>query len=138
MQDKYNKLQTEKVILQVDLEKMKIENEQKQQQYQQMEEVHNILVQKLAELEQKLAAEAENRQEMTSGEAATESGQKDIKELSQQLEVQTEVLARLKEGLDTVTQEKEMYKKKVEGLEQMKVGRSASHVYYTETTLATP
>lgn len=97
----------------MDLEKLKIESEQKQQQYQKMVEDYNNLVKKLADVEQTQASE----------EAGKDLEQ--ITELSQQLEIQTEVLTRLKEELESEKLENERYKQKVKELEQTKVGITA-------------
>ena len=97
----------------VDLEKIKIESEQKQQQYQKMEDDYNNLVKKLADMEQTQASE----------EAGKELEQ--ITELSQQLEIQTGVLTRLKEELESEKLENERYKQKIEELQQTKVGITA-------------
>ena len=97
----------------VDLEKIKIESEQKQQQYQKMVEDYNNLVKKLADVEQTQASE----------EAGKDLEQ--ITGLSQQLEIQTEVLTRLKEELESEKLENERYKQKVKELEQTKVGITA-------------
>ena len=93
----------------VDLEKIKIESEQKQQQYQKMEDDYNNLVKKLADMEQTQASE----------EAGKDLEQ--ITELSQQLEIQTGVLTRLKEELESEKLENERYKQKIGELEQTKV-----------------
>ena len=101
----------------VDLEKIKIESEQKQQQYQKMEHDYNNLVKKLADMEQTQASE--------------EAG-KDLElitELSQQLEIQTGVLTRLKEELESEKLENERYKRKIGELEQTKVGITADFNY---------
>ena len=113
IQEKYNKLETEKEILVVDLEKIKIESEQKQQRYQKMEDDYNNLVKKLADMEQMQASE----------EAGKDLEQ--ITELSQQLEIQTGVLTRLKEELESEKLENERYKQKIEELQQTKVGITA-------------
>lgn len=97
----------------MDLEKIKIESEQKQQQYQEMVEDYNNLVKKLADVEQTQASE----------EAGKDLEQ--ITGLSQQLEIQTEVLTRLKEELESEKLENERYKQKVKELEQTKVGITA-------------
>lgn len=97
----------------VDLEKIKIESEQKQQQYQKMEDDYNNLVKKLADMEQTQASE----------EAGKDFEQ--ITELSQQLEIQTGVLTRLKEELESEKLENERYKRKIGELEQTKVGITA-------------
>ena len=97
----------------VDLEKIKIESEQKQQQYQKMEDDYNNLVKKLADMEQMQASE----------EAGKDLEQ--ITELSQQLEIQTGVLTRLKEELESEKLENERYKRKIGELEQTKVGITA-------------
>lgn len=101
----------------MDLEKIKIESEQKQQQYQKMEHDYNNLVKKLADMEQMQASE--------------EAG-KDLElitELSQQLEIQTGVLTRLKEELESEKLENERYKRKIGELEQTKVGITADFNY---------
>lgn len=97
----------------MDLEKIKIESEQKQQQYQKMEDDYNNLVKKLADVEQTQASE----------EAGKDLEQ--ITELSQQLEIQTGVLTRLKEELESEKLENERYKRKIGELEQTKVGITA-------------
>ena len=97
----------------MDLEKIKIESEQKQQQYQKMEDNYNNLVKKLADMEQTQASE----------EASKDLEQ--ITELSQQLEIQTGVLTRLKEELESEKLENERYKRKIGELEQTKVGITA-------------
>lgn len=97
----------------MDLEKIKIESEQKQQQYQKMEDDYNNLVKKLADMEQTQASE----------EASKDLEQ--ITELSQQLEIQTGVLTRLKEELESEKLENERYKRKIGELEQTKVGITA-------------
>lgn len=97
----------------MDLEKIKIESEQKQQQYQKMEDDYNNLVKKLADMEQTQASE----------EAGKDLQQ--ITELSQQLEIQTGVLTRLKEELESEKLENERYKRKIEELQQTKVGITA-------------
>ena len=95
------------------MEKIKIESEQKQQQYQKMEDDYNNLVKKLADMEQTQASE----------EAGKDLEQ--ITELSQQLEIQTGVLTRLKEELESEKLENERYKRKIGELEQTKVGITA-------------
>lgn len=97
----------------MDLEKIKIESEQKQQQYQKMEDDYNNLVKKLADMEQTQASE----------EAGKDLEQ--ITELLQQLEIQTGVLTRLKEELESEKLENERYKRKIGELEQTKVGITA-------------
>ena len=97
----------------VDLEKIKIESEQKQQQYQKMEDDYNNLVKKLADMEQTQASE----------EAGKDLEQ--ITELLQQLEIQTGVLTRLKEELESEKLQNERYKRKIGELEQTKVGITA-------------
>lgn len=97
----------------MDLEKTKIESEQKQQQYQKMVDDYNNLVKKLADIEQTQASD----------EAGKDLEQ--ITELSQQLEIQTGVLTRLKEELESEKLENERYKQKIEELQQTKVGVTA-------------
>lgn len=123
LQENYKKLETEKEILMVDLEKIKIEKEQKQQQCNQLEEEREELLKKLADFEQRQTLEVEEiKPEITDDQAAAVAS-KQVTELCQQLEVQTEVLSSLKEELDAVKQESEMYKKKAEELEKGKVWR---------------
>lgn len=97
----------------MDLEKIKIESEQKQQQYQKMEDDYNNLVKKLADMEQTQASEEDGKD------------LEQITELSQQLEIQTGVLTRLKEELESEKLENERYKRKIGELEQTKVGITA-------------
>ena len=101
----------------VDLEKIKIESEQKQQQYQKMEDDYNNLVKKLADMEQTQASEEDGKDLEL------------ITELSQQLEIQTGVLTRLKEELESEKLENERYKRKIGELEQTKVGITADFNY---------
>ena len=101
----------------VDLEKIKIESEQKQQQYQKMEDDYNNLVKKLADMEQTQASEEDGKD------------LEQITELSQQLEIQTGVLTRLKEELESEKLENERYKRKIGELEQTKVGITADFNY---------
>ena len=123
IQDKYSKLELEKEMLKVDLEKLTIESEQSKQDYHQMEEDHNKLLKKLADVEQKQA--------QAQDDALANSGQ--VAGLTQQLQVQTEALSMLKEDLDNVRQEREVYKKKVEELELIKVGRHFYRCMYIQT-----
>lgn len=101
----------------MDLEKIKIESEQKQQQYQKMEDDYNNLVKKLADMEQTQASEEDGKDLEL------------ITELSQQLEIQTGVLTRLKEELESEKLENERYKRKIGELEQTKVGITADFNY---------
>ena len=101
----------------MDLEKIKIESEQKQQQYQKMEDDYNNLVKKLADMEQTQASEEDGKD------------LEQITELSQQLEIQTGVLTRLKEELESEKLENERYKRKIGELEQTKVGITADFNY---------
>ena len=114
-------METEKEILIVDLEKIKIEKEQKQQQCSQLEDERNMLLKKLADLEQRQTLEVDEiKPEITDTQAAA-AASKQVKELCEQLQVQTEALSNLKEELDAVRQESEMYKKKAEEFEKGKV-----------------
>ncbi|XP_068701902.1 uncharacterized protein [Montipora foliosa] len=105
MQSRYSKLETDKEILLVDLQKITIEKEQIQQQYQNLEEEHKLLTKHLAELEQIKTLD---------NAAVVESGQ--VTELSCQLQKQTESLKTLKEELDSVKEERVEFKKRVDEL----------------------
>lgn len=109
LQEKYKKLETDKEILLVDLQKMTIESQQNQQRFCQMEEDHDQLLKKLADVEQRPQDDTEAKSDQ-------------ILNLSEQLQEQTEAVDRLKKELDAVSQEREVYKKKVEELELAKVG----------------
>lgn len=113
LQEKYKKLETDKEILLVDLQKMTIESQQNQQRFCQMEEDHDQLLKKLADVEQRPQDDTEAKSDQ-------------ILNLSEQLQEQTEAVDRLKKELDAVSQEREVYKKKVEELELAKVGRRAT------------
>lgn len=119
--ENYRKLETEKEILKVDLDKLKIENEQKQQQYNQLEEEHDTLLKKLADIEQRQMIELEEiKPEITDTQASVAVSEQ-VTALCQQLQVQTEALSNLQEDLDAVRQENEMLKKKAEDREKGKV-----------------
>ncbi|XP_068720017.1 trichohyalin-like [Montipora capricornis] len=105
MQSRYSKLETDKEILLVNLQKLKIEKEQIQQQYENLEEEHKLLTKHLAELEQIKTLD---------NAAVVESGQ--VTELSCQLEKQTESERTLKEELDAVKEERDEFKKRVDEL----------------------
>ena len=105
----------------MDLDKLKIENEQKQQQCSQLEEERNNLLKKLADVEQRHTIELEeSKPEITDTQASVAASEL-ITALSQQLQVQTEALSNLKEDFDAVRQENEMLKKKAEDFEKGKV-----------------
>ena len=101
-----SKLETEKEILQVDLQKLMIEKEQIQQQYQYLEEVQHQSVSKhLAELEQAMAPDN-----------TTTVDSELVAKLSRQLQEQTKSVNTLSEELDAVKQEGETFKKRVDDL----------------------
>ena len=105
----------------MDLDKLKIENEQKQQQYNQLEEEHDTLLKKLADIEQRQMIELEEiKPEITDTQASVAVSEQ-VTALCQQLQVQTEALSNLQEDLDAVRQENEMLKKKAEDREKGKV-----------------
>ena len=106
-----SKLETEKEILQVDLQKLMIEKEQIQQEYQKEEE-HQSVLKHLAELEE---ARAPDNTTAVDSEL--------VAELSRQLQEQTKSVNTLSEELDAVKQERETFKKRVDelGIELTKV-----------------
>lgn len=124
LQEKYKKLETDKEILQVDLQKMTIESQQNQQRFCQMEEDHDQLLKKLADVEQRLQDDTEAKSDQ-------------MLNLSEELQEQTEAVDRLREELDAVSQEREVYKKKVEELELAKESarteQAASQTDHEET-----
>lgn len=105
----------------MDLERLKIENEQKQQQCNQLEEERDTLLKKLADIEQRQTIELEEIKPEITDTQASAAASEQVTELCQQLQVQTEVLSNLKEDLVTVRQENEKLKKKAEDLEKGKV-----------------
>ena len=119
--ENYRKLETEKEILKVDLEKLKIENKQKQQHCSQLEEERDALLKKLADVEQRQTIELEGIKLETTDTQASVAASEQVTALCQQLQVQTEVLSNLKEDFDAIRQENEMLKKKAEDLEKGKV-----------------
>ncbi|XP_067040877.1 putative leucine-rich repeat-containing protein DDB_G0290503 isoform X2 [Acropora muricata] len=100
-----SKLETEKEILQVDLQKLMIEKEQIQQQYQNLEEEHQSVSKHLAELEE---ARAPDNTTAVDSEL--------VAKLSRQLQEQTKSVNTLSEELDAVKQERETFKKRVDEL----------------------
>ena len=106
-----SKLETEKEILQVDLQKLMIEKEQIQQGYQKEEE-HQSVLKHLAELEEAMASDN-----------TTAVDSELVAELSRQLQEQTKSVNTLSEELDAVKQERETFKKRVDelGIELTKV-----------------
>ena len=107
-----SKLETEKEILQVDLQKTVIEKERLKQEFLHLEEGYQSVWKQLAELEQAMAAD---------NTTAVDSEQ--VEELSRQLQEQTKSVNTLNEELDAVKQEREAFKKRVEelGIELTKV-----------------
>lgn len=119
--ENYRKLETEKEILKVDLDRLKIENEQKQQQCNKLEEEREILLKKIADIEQRQTIELEDIKPETTDTQASVTASEQVTELCQQLQLQTEALSNLKEDLHATRQENEMLKKKAEDLEKGKV-----------------
>ena len=119
--ENYKKLETEKEILKVDLDKLKIENEQKQQRCNQLEEERDTLLKKLADIEQRQTIDLDEIKPEISDTQASAAASEQVTGLCQQLQVQTEVLNNLKEDLDAVRQENEVLKKNAEDLEKGKV-----------------
>lgn len=105
----------------MDLERLKIENEQKQQQCNQLEEERDTLLKKLADIEQRQTIELEEIKPEITDTQASAAASEQVTVLCQQLQVQTEVLSNLKEDLVAVRQENEKLKKKAEDLEKGKV-----------------
>lgn len=126
--ENYRKLETEKEILKVDLEKLKIENEQKQQHCNQLEEERDTLLKRLADIEQRQKIELEEIEPEINDTQASTAASEQVTALCQQLEVQTEVLSNLKEDLAALRQENEMLKKKAAAdLEKGKVRKKRSN-----------
>lgn len=119
--ENYRKLETEKEILKVDLDRLKIENEQKQQQCNKLEEERETLLKKIADIEQRQTIELEDIKPETTDTQASVAASEQVTELCQQLQLQTEALSNLKEDLHATRQENEMLKKKAEDLEKGKV-----------------
>lgn len=119
--ENYRKLETEKEILKVDLDRLKIENEQKQQQCNKLEEERETLLKKIADIEQRQTIELEDIKPETTDTQASVTASEQVTELCQQLQLQTEALSNLKEDLHATRQENEMLKKKAEDLEKGKV-----------------
>ena len=128
--ENYRKLETEKEILKVDLEKLKIENEQKQQHCNQLEEERDTLLKRLADIEQRQTIELEEIEPEINDTQASTAASEQVTALCQQLEVQTEVLSNLKEDLATLREENEMLKKKAEDLEKGKVRKKSSNNFH--------
>lgn len=126
----YRKLETEKEILKVDLEKLKIENEQKQQHCNQLEEERDALLKRLADIEQRQKIELEEIEPEINDTQASTAASEQVTALCQQLEVQTEVLSNLKEDLAALRQENEMLKKKAADLEKGKVRKKRSNNFH--------
>lgn len=119
--ENYKKLETEKEILKVDLDRLKIENEQKQQQCSKLEEERDTLLKNLADIKQRQTIELEEIKLETTDTQASVPASEQVTGLCQQLQVQTVALSNLKEDLYAVRQENEMLKKKAEDLEKGKV-----------------
>ena len=105
----------------MDLDRLKIENEQKQQQCSKLEEERDTLLKKLADSKQRQTIELEEIKLETTDTQASVAASEQVTELCQQLQVQTEALSNLKEDLYAVRQENEMLMKKAEDLEKGKV-----------------
>lgn len=105
----------------MDLDRLKIENEQKQQQCNKLEEEREILLKKIADIEQRQTIELEDIKPETTDTQASVTASEQVTELCQQLQLQTEALSNLKEDLHATRQENEMLKKKAEDLEKGKV-----------------
>lgn len=114
----------------MDLEKLKIENEQKQQHCNQLEEERDTLLKRLADIEQRQKIELEEIEPEINDTQASTAASEQVTALCQQLEVQTEVLSNLKEDLAALRQENEMLKKKAEDLEKGKVRKKRSNNFH--------
>ncbi|CAH3125327.1 unnamed protein product [Pocillopora meandrina] len=113
------KVETEKEILKVKLEEMKIESEQNQQQFNQLEEERDQLLKKIQDMEQRQVLEEEDIElEVAENQASTAAATEQIAALSEQLRVQTEVMNNLTKEQNALRQERDMYKKKAEEIEQ--------------------
>lgn len=116
------KVETEKEILKVKLEEMKIESEQNQQQFNQLEEERDQLLKKIQDMEQRQVLEEEDiKLEVAENQASTAAATEQIAALSEQLRVQTEVMNNLTKEQNALRQERDMYMKKAEEIEQVKI-----------------
>lgn len=101
---------------------MKIESEQNQQQFNQLEEERDQLLKKIQDMEQRQVLEEEDiKLEVAENQASTAAATEHIAALSEQLRVQTEVMNSLTKELNALRQERDMYKKKAEEIEQVKI-----------------
>ena len=101
---------------------MKIESEQNQQQFNQLEEERDQLLKKIQDMEQRQVLEEEDiKLEAAENQASTAAATEQIAALSEQLRVQTEVMNNLTKEQDALREERDMYKKKAEEIEQVKI-----------------
>ena len=101
---------------------MKIESEQNQQQFNQLEEERDQLLKKIQDMEQRQVLEEEDIElEVAENQASTAAATEQIAALSEQLRVQTEVMNNLTKEQNALRQERDMYKKKAEEIEQVKI-----------------
>lgn len=105
---------------------MKIESEQNQQQFNQLEEERDQLLKKIQDMEQRQVLEEEDiklevAENQASTAAATAAATEQIAALSEQLRVQTEVMNNLTKEQNALRQERDMYMKKAEEIEQVKI-----------------
>lgn len=115
------KIETEKEILKVKLDEMKIESEQHQQNFKQLEKERDQLLKKLEDVEQgQVLEEGDIKLEVAESQASAAAALEQIASLSEQLRVQTEVMNNLTKEQDALRQERDMYKKKAKELEQVK------------------
>ncbi|PFX22637.1 hypothetical protein AWC38_SpisGene12827 [Stylophora pistillata] len=115
------KLETEKEILKVKLDEMKIESEQHQQNFKQLEEERDQLLKKIEDFEQgQVLEEGDIKLEVAENQASTAALSEQIATLTEQLRVQTEVMGNLRKEQGALRQERDMYQKKAKELEQVK------------------
>lgn len=101
---------------------MKIESKQNQQQLNQLEEERDQLLKKIQDMEQRQVLEEEDiKLEVAENQASTTAATEQIAALSEQLRVQTEVMNSLTKEQNALRQERDMYKKKAEEIEQVKI-----------------
>lgn len=115
------KLETEKEILKVKLDEMKIESEQHQQNFKQLEEERDQLLKKIEDFEPgQVLEEGDIKLEVAENQASTAALYEQITTLTEQLRVQTEAMGNLRKEQGALRQERDMYQKKAKELEQVK------------------
>ncbi|XP_068742919.1 uncharacterized protein [Montipora capricornis] len=121
MQSRYSKLETDKEILLVDLQKLTIEKEQIKEQYENLEEEHKLVRKHLAELEQTKtsddAAVVESGQESSWVEGTVLQANHTSSETTQHVEQEGADIKKLNEEILNLTHERDSYKKELDALQ---------------------